>query len=959
MSDINKHYTPSETESKWLNLWDKNQTFNVQSPQEADFGIALPPPNVTGDLHMGHALNSTLQDILLRYHRLKGQKVHWQVGCDHAGIGTQIVVEKQLQSKGITKEELGRNEFQKETWNWTNQHKGKIEQQYKLLGCSADWSHSNFTLNDQYSQAVQYSFFELFKQGLIYQGNRLINWCPKCLTSLSDLEVVHEDKPAHLYHIQYPLYQPVPDISEITIATSRPETLFGDVAVAIHPDDPKYSPLSQRIQQGETISLKLPLTEKLIPLVLSESVQIDFGTGALKITPAHDFNDETIAKECKITDRINIFTESATLLDLPHIPSQYHGLDRYTARQQIISDLESQGLLIHTEEYTQPTSLHDRCHTPIEPYLSDQWFVQMKGLADIAIQALKDNQVKFYPERYSKTYLSWLENIQDWCISRQLWWGHTIPVWSLPLPDNNVHDFIQNTIKNIRSIALERDYTIDLKSDIHSPSFFVGSKGQYDQFVFQVTDKSIQIVLSSSQPSLQEQLTQLHFIEETDVLDTWFSSALWPFAAQGWYQTPTPNKSAWTQVLSTAREIINLWVSRMIFSSLNLTGKLPFQDILIHPVIQTPDGKRMSKSKGNAIDPIDLVNTYGADASRMWYCSVGIFSHQDVKFPGKKNKQGQWESDTFEQNKRFINKLWNASKFVMSMTNTNQTTLKSQPVHTVNQWIISQWESTQSEALGALDQYDFSSYINILVRFFWDTYCDWYIEMAKILISQNTDNQTLIAETQSTLFTVLQQIIITLHPVIPFVTEELWNYIHNTAENSLSNCNISQLDKICVSSENTNTAQKNFNEIHMLIGCLRSVKKNIFGIADSKPISIGISLKAPTSIITTNPELLKLANTSLCETPPNLQFINKDLGCCTIKIYIPNDVSLIDRVSIIETKHQKIEQELKKISTLLNNPGFLNNASPDKVEECKTNIQQYQQELNELSEYKEQIAQIL
>jgi valyl-tRNA synthetase len=763
MTSLDKSYEPSQVEPKWLERWAEQNAYQINNPQDADFAIALPPPNVTGELHMGHALNGTLQDVLVRYNRMLGKKVHWQIGCDHAGIGTQIVVEKQLAKEGKNKYDLGRQEFEKLVWDWTDQHRGKIEAQMKLLGCSPDWSKSEFTLNPNYVRAVRKTFFEFFKEGLIYQGTRLINWCPHCLTSLSDLEVVYEDRSGKLYKIKYPFIQPIGELTELVVATSRPETLFGDVAIAINPADERYRPLIELIQKEQKVEVVLPLTHKTIPVILSEAVKLDFGTGALKITPAHDFNDAQIVADWNAganlfklpleqsIKEVSIFDEKAFLLPLKSIPTQLWYLERFKARERTLELLRERELLLAEDKYTQPAALHDRCGTVIEPYLSKQWFVKMSSqspnsLDKLAIGALKQEQVSFYPERYGKTYLDWLENIQDWCISRQLWWGHQIPVWSKKLDpaaladSKRAEEQHEQIINQFKVLSKEVGFLKkpDLRGDAHHPSFFTGSK-KGNQYIFQYDTEAAQVVLLENDEAFEDKLKANGYTQDPDVLDTWFSSALWPFAAQGWPGIAATSKKPWTNVLITAREIINLWVSRMIYSSLKLTERLPFSDILIHPVIQTPDGKRMSKSKGNAIDPIALVDKYGADASRLWYCSVGIFANQDTRFPGKKEKDGTWISPEIESKRRFINKLWNATKFVMgqyppgpfdrgSMELVDAMSQNSNPA---DLWILGRWNEVIKQANEHLENYRFAEFSKALEDFVWDDFCDWYLELVK------------------------------------------------------------------------------------------------------------------------------------------------------------------------------------------------------------------------------------
>lgn len=958
MNSLDKHYTPETLENKWSSHWATNKTFEIDDKLEADFAITLPPPNVTGELHMGHALNGTLQDILIRYHRLKGKRVHWQVGSDHAGIGTQIVVEKQLAKDNINKYDLGRDKFLERAWDWTNKHQGRIEEQMKIMGFSADWRHSNFTLNKQYANAVQSSFFELFKQGLVYRGKRLINWCPHCLTSLSDLEVEHKDQKGQLTEIKYKLSPKTQELinnelDELVVATSRPETLFGDVAVAINPKDERYTVLSQAIQAGQNITVILPLVNKEIPVLLTHKVETDFGTGVLKITPAHDFNDAQIAKELNIDETVNIFNEKAKILELEFIPSQYHGLDRFKARELAVQELESQELLGEVKEYTQPLALHDRCGNAIEPYMSEQWFVRMPSLAGVAIDALKTNQVKFFPERYSKTYLDWLENIQDWCISRQLWWGHQIPIFTKNINCDTPADYAQaqkGLQQEFKKLILELDYNIETKSDIKAPSFIHASKNS-TEIIFQTTDTEVQVCMSSVDQELQDKLISLGYTQDEDVLDTWFSSALWPFAAQGWENKHSIlNKPAWSNVLSTAREIINLWVSRMIYSSLSLTDKLPFSDILIHPVIQTPDGKRMSKSKGNAIDPLNLVTGYGADASRMWYASVGIFAHQDIRFPGKLNKKSnQWESPALDTNRRFLNKLWNATKFV-KMSVGESIPQETEISNSYNQYIISRWTETLVNIEQALQEYKFEKYISELENFTWE-YCDWYLEISKVIIKQEEYSQ----ETKYTLYKILEELLRAFNPVIPFISEELWNYITEQAqENSINNIGFPVVNSALINT----SATELFGKYKTVINNLRSIKKNLLGVSDNTPLNISLdnNLLAQ-ELFGSDNSLLQLARTSVIESN-NSQSINKDLGFIKLTVYIPEQVDIKERLEVIKKSLDKKQTELNKSQGMLNNPGFRNNARQEQIDECQEKVNLLISEVSELQDAVGQIEEL-
>lgn len=944
------NYDPSIVERKWAEHWDSNKTFQIENPLDADYAISLPPPNVTGDLHMGHALNCTLQDILIRYKRMKGLRVHWQVGSDHAGIGTQIVVEKQLAKENINKYDLGKKAFIERVWDWTRKNKGRIEQQMKLLGCSADWSKSNFTLDSQYARAVLKAFFDLFKKDAIYRGTRLVNWCPHCLTSLSDLEVIHEKKKSKLYKIKYILTKPIEDLNELIVTTSRPETLLGDVAVAVNPKDQRYSQIIKAIKNNVKVEVKLPLVEKNIPVVLSDSVELDFGTGALKITPAHDFNDYKIAKDisnernknkykdCDFSP-IKIFDDKARILPLDFIPAYLHGIERFKARDLVVKVLEESELLCEIEDYEQASALHDRCGNVIEPHLSAQWFVNMtkklephgKSLAELAISALNDKKIKFHPERYAKTYLDWLNNIQDWCISRQLWWGHEIPVF-----------YTENSIKK---------ETLDelLGKDNY---IFRQEKNEESEGNEQV------LCVENPSSDLVEKLKELGFKKDPDVLDTWFSSALWPFASQGWHDKNT-NKPVWTNVLSTAREIINLWVSRMIFSSLNLTDKLPFEDILIHPVIQTPDGKRMSKSKGNAIDPVELINKYGADGSRLWYCSVGIFSHQDVRFPGVKEKKDgreEWSSNIIESERRFVNKLWNAIKFVISNTKPNASSInfsvkRDELKNSFNIWIWDLWKDRLFEASQALEKYNFEDFSVTLENFVWNDFCDWYLEIAKVNIAENKDSE----ECQRVMFCIAEEMLRALNPVIPFVTEELWNAlnkIQNKPVKSMAFESYPEGKEI----KTPNNPSSEINILRAIIQTIRSFRQDALGLSPSFPVKVSVSTK--NNSLTNNFNWAKLAR---------VEAVNEISGLClnqldnyiSVSVGIPSEVNLKERHEKLSKTLEKKKVEVSKLSGRLNNEGFMKNAEESVKKALNLEIQKLDSEIHELKSVLEQIAKMI
>lgn len=699
-------YSPKDVEQRWNEFWFSNKLFDLKIiPGAPAFSIALPPPNITGNLHMGHALNGTLQDVLIRWKRMQGYTVHWQPGTDHAGISTQMVVERKLKKEGKNRHAIGREKFLEHCWEWRHQYGNAIYNQYKRLGVSFSWDRLVFTMDPHYVKAIYRAFNILYKQGYIYRGKRVTNWCPRCQTSLSDLEVEHEETKGFLYHIKYLL----PGQSTgLTVATTRPESMFGDVAVAVNPSDERYKDLVGK-------KVVLPLTDRQIPVIADDYVDAAFGTGALKITPAHDANDWEVGQRHKLEQPV-VIDQHARLIANDLVPTQFQGLDRFDARKAVVEELQKCELLEAQQDYTTGLGHCERCHTAIEPYLSDQWYVRMKDLAAPAIEVVENGRVKFVPSRYASTYLDWMRNIRDWCISRQLWWGHRIPVWVCTS---------------------------------------CGKEDAYEQ----APDKCP----ACGGTSLEQ---------DPDVLDTWFSSALWPFATIGW-PDDTPEMQALypTSILSTAREIINLWVARMIFTSLKFTGEVPFREVLIHPVVQTPDGKRMSKSKGNAVDPLDMIDKYGADANRFWFASVGIKGDQDVRFRDERLKEYQF----------FVNKIWNAGKFVLRNLEGQQVAApKLEALTLADRWILSKYNRLIENLDKHLTEYDFDDASRGLYEFTWDYFCDWYLEIAKKQIDNETRSGA--GETRNVLAFIFEGLMRALHPFMPFVTEEVWHKLPRRPE---------------------------------------------------------------------------------------------------------------------------------------------------------------------------------
>ncbi|HEY9714945.1 MAG TPA: valine--tRNA ligase, partial [Chroococcales cyanobacterium] len=627
--------------------------------------------------------------------------VLWQPGTDHAGISTQMVVERKLKKEGINRHDLGREKFIEEVWKWRKEYGDAIMRQYERLGVSFNWDRIAFTMDPGYVTAIYRAFVTLFNDGFIYRGNRVTNWCPRCLTSLSDLEVEHVDTKGHLYLIKYPL---VDGGGELVVATTRPESMLGDVAVAVHPDDDRYKSFVGK-------QVRLPLTDRTIPVIADTYVEREFGTGALKITPAHDANDWEVGQRHNLSQPV-VIDARGKLCANEFVPAKYQGKDRFEVRDLIVEDLKEQDLLVEVRDYQHGVGHCERCHTVIEPYLSDQWYVAMKELAAPAITAVEEGRVVFVPERYTSSYLDWMRNIRDWNISRQLWWGHRIPVWKCDNGHEKAYESEPQSCTECGSKKLEQD---------------------------------------------------------PDVLDTWFSSALWPFATLGWPEQTLVLKEFYpTTILSTAREIINLWVSRMIFMSMRFMKTIPFKHVLIHPVIQTPDGKRMSKSKGNAVDPLVMIDKYGADANRFWFASVGIKGDQDVRF----------REERLEEYKRFANKLWNAGKYVLTqLEGYKPKGIDFDKLTLADRWILHRYNAMLQKVIAGHNNYDFDDVAQELYDFTWDYFCDWYVEIAKIQLSQEKEGKKEDGQTQRVLHTVFEGLLRALHPIMPYITEELWSQV--------------------------------------------------------------------------------------------------------------------------------------------------------------------------------------
>ena len=699
MKELSKTYEPSQVEGQIYQMWMDNDCFKANpDPDKKPYSIVMPPPNVTGQLHMGHALDSTLQDILTRYKRMEGYSALWLPGTDHAGIATQIKVEEELRVKeGKTRYDLGREKFLERVWAWKEKYGSRIVEQQRKLGVSCDWSRSRFTMDEGCSRAVREAFCEMYDKGLIYKGSRIINWCPHCLTALSDAEVEYVDKPGHLWYIRYPLSD---GSGDIVVATTRPETMMGDTGVAVNPNDEKFQHLI-----GKTCIL--PIMNREIPIVGDEYCEIGFGTGAVKMTPAHDPNDFEVGLRHNL-DVIRVIADNGTINENG---GKYNGMDRYECRKALVKDLEEQGYLVKTEPYSHNVGTCYRCHNDVEPLISAQWFVKMKPLAEEAIRVVKDGTIKFVPERFSKTYLNWMENVHDWCISRQLWWGHQIPAW--------------------------------------------------------YCDECGHINVSREDPTKCEKCGCTHLTRDEDVLDTWFSSGLWPFSTLGWPDLDSEDLKYWypTTDMVTGYDIIFFWVARMVVSGMEQMKKEPFKTVFIHGLVRDDKGRKMSKSLGNGIDPLEMAEKYGADALR-FNLITGNSPGNDMRFYVEK----------CEAMRNFANKIWNASRYVLMNLTVEETGLPdAADLEIEDKWVLTKLNTLIKEVTENMDAYELGVASAKVYDFIWDTYCDWYIELTKARLYGENEKRKLAA--QKVLVYVLDQFLRLLHPFMPFITEEIWQAI--------------------------------------------------------------------------------------------------------------------------------------------------------------------------------------
>ena len=879
MRDLSTRYNPQKTEDKWCQYWEDNDIFHVKpNPDKKPYTIVIPPPNVTGILHMGHALNNTLQDIIIRYKRMKGYETLWMPGTDHAGIATQNVVEKHLAKEGKQRHDIGREEFIKRLWDWKKQYGDTIIHQLKKLGSSCDWTRTRFTMDEHYSEVVKLVFVRLYEKGLIYRGQYIINWCPRCQTALSDEESEHQETQGSLYHIKYP-FKNKPN-EYVIVATTRPETMLGDTAVAVNPNDDRYKHLI-----GQT--LILPLMNREITIIADDYVKPEFGTGAVKVTPAHDPNDFNMGKRHNL-DFVNILHPDARLNENA---GPFNGLNRKEARGEVVNSLKKCNLLIKVEDYTHSVGHCYRCDTVIEPYLSKQWFVKMAPLAKPAIEVVKNDRIKFHPNRWTKVYLNWMENIRDWCISRQIWWGHRIPVW----------------------------YCQDCPEG-HN------------------------IIVSEDSPSQCPKCHGQKLKQDEDVLDTWFSSWLWPFATLYW---PSEKKDVDyfypTSSLFTAPEIIFFWVARMIMAGLECVGDIPFSDVYIHGTVRDTKGRKMSKSLGNAIDPLEIINEYGADALRF---SLIVNSGQDLFISKEK----------FEIGRNFANKIWNASRLILinvpdELNPLNSLAqLKIEELDLPSQWIISKFYSTLNNVTNAIEEYRFSEAETLIYEFFWKNFCDWYLEMIKDKFS----NENI----QTVSLSILEHSLRIMHPFMPFVTEEIWQIIKPKQERSLSTYHWPQKQDHLINS----TIENDTKTLLELISLTRNLRVE-WNIKSSDLIDcyVETSTAKEITLFEENSDIIKklarIKNFSVghnIKRPPNAAtgIIEQ------IKFYIPlNEVIDVSKEkNRIQEQIQQYYQAYQNISNRLANKDFTQKAPEEIVEKEKLRLNDLKGKINGLKSVVENLT---
>lgn len=848
--ELEKQYNPKNVEDRIYKSWLDAKYFHAKrEPGKKTYTIVIPPPNITGQLHMGHALDNTLQDILIRYHRMAGYDTLWVPGTDHASIATEAKIVEAMKKEGLTKEDIGREKFLERAWAWKAQYGGRIIEQLKKMGSSCDWDRERFTLDEGCSKAVNEVFCNLYEKGLIYRGERIINWCPHCLTSISDAEVEYEEQAGHFWHLRYPFKD---GSGYLELATTRPETLLGDTAVAVNPQDERYKDVV-----GKT--LILPLVHREIPVVADDYVEMDFGTGVVKITPAHDPNDFEVGLRHNL-EVINVLTPDAKITD--DYP-KYAGMDRYEARKAIVEDLKAEGALVEIEDYSHNVGTCYRCGTTVEPRVSKQWFVKMKPLAGPAIDAVKNGDTRFIPQRFEKVYFHWLENIRDWCISRQLWWGHRIPAW----------------------------YCADCG----------------------------EITVSRTAPTACAHCGSKNIEQDPDTLDTWFSSALWPFSTLGWPEETEDYKHYYpTNTLVTGYDIIPFWVMRMMFSGLEQTGQVPFDTVLIHGLVRDAQGRKMSKSLGNGIDPLEIIDKYGADALR-FTLATGNSPGNDMRF----------SDERVEASRNFANKIWNAARFIlMNLPENEPAPYIPQALAIEDKWILSQYNTLVSGVTDSLEKFELGMAVQKLYDFIWDVFCDWYIEIAKIRLNGDDEEQK--ATVRAVLVYVMSNTLKLLHPFMPFITEEIWQTLPHTGESIM----ISDWPK-ADSALNFAAEEAEMSRIMTAIKAVRNRRAEM-NVAPSKKAKIFIETAYADTFLKGTVFFKRLASASEVEVAAHFDDMDSAVSIITesARLYIPMDELVDFKAELARLNKEKagVQKELDFVNNKLNNENFVNKAPAAVVE---------------------------
>jgi len=884
--ELEKVYEPKSVEQKWYQEWEKNGYFHATVPSDKpSYSIVIPPPNITGVLHMGHALNNTLQDILCRWKRMSGYNVLWMPGTDHAGIATQNVVERQLASEGTDRFELGRDSFIDRVWQWKSESGGQIIGQLKRLGASCDWERERFTMDSGLSTAVREVFVRLYQEGLIYRDNRLINWCPRCHTALSDIEVEHEEKAGNLWHLRYPV---IGSDEVLVVATTRPETMLGDTAVAVHPEDDRYRHLVGK-------KVLLPLVNREIPIVADEYVDKEFGTGVVKITPAHDFNDFEVGARHGL-DKINVFDESGVVNAAGH---QYEGMDRFAARKQIVVDLEAAGFLERIQDHTLAVGGCYRCKTVVEPYLSLQWYVKVGPLAERALNAVKDGKTRIIPAQWEATYYDWMENIRDWCISRQIWWGHRIPAW--------------------------------------------------------YCDHCGAVTVAKEDPTRCEKCGSDEIRQETDVLDTWFSSALWPFSTLGWPEK-TPELAAFypTSCLVTGFDILFFWVARMMMMGLHFMDEVPFTDVYIHALVRDAQGQKMSKSKGNVIDPLTVIDAYGTDAFRFTLCAFAA-QGRDVKLA----------EERIAGYRNFANKIWNASRFaLMNLEGFDPAAVDPGELTYSNadRWILYRLNETARSVDEALTSYRFNEAASELYRFTWSEFCDWYIELAKDDLYNGTPERQKTAK--YVLWLTLEHLLRLLHPFMPFITEEIWQVLGGPSVRGEETVMLSRFPQPCDEWQQMAGAATEMELVMDVIKGIRNIRGEM-EVAPSKQIAAILDCKSAESLELLEKNrayvvsLARLSELTIGQGPERPQEASLQVaGDVEIVVPLRGLVNVEEEEKRLNKEIAKIEKDIEFLSKKLQNPSFVERAPAEVVEKEREKIADFANKKQLLEENLEKIKRL-